>query len=349
MQFYNLLPLIENSLANNHFNLIVGDAKQAIYRWRGGKMELIVHLFKKEVEKLMDNSLIQDFQIEQFMSISNYLNPKNLTTNYRSSREVIDFNNRFFASVLNEYKNIHPFLIDVYAGFEQKIPENAKTGGHVQIEFLDYVKGENLMLGRTVEIIRQVLDEGYSMGDIAILCRKNKESAEMANFLVEANYNIISRDSLLLKNSPIVRLLVAFMRVVNQPDNRLAKSEVAYLFYQTILGHIPNNTDNDLISEAVDATQITDFYLLFAQHGFTLNSINLNKAGIYELAEKIISLTNSKSRIILSPLPQDDPKQRKPDISLASNLINWNPVTDIDTGLAKTMAYFDSILKGLVE
>jgi ATP-dependent exoDNAse (exonuclease V) beta subunit len=288
MQFYNLLPLIENSLANNHFNLIVGDAKQAIYRWRGGKMELIVHLFKKEVEKLMDNSLIQDFQIEQFMSISNYLNPKNLTTNYRSSREVIDFNNRFFASVLNEYKNIHPFLIDVYAGFEQKIPENAKTGGHVQIEFLDYVKGENLMLGRTVEIIRQVLDEGYSMGDIAILCRKNKESAEMANFLVEANYNIISRDSLLLKNSPIVRLLVAFMRVVNQPDNRLAKSEVAYLFYQTILGHIPNNTDNDLISEAVDATQITDFYLLFAQHGFMLNSINLNKAGIYELAEKII-------------------------------------------------------------
>lgn len=288
MQFYNLLPLIENSLANNHFNLIVGDAKQAIYRWRGGKMELIVHLFKNEVEKLMDNSLIQDFQIEQFMSISNYLNPENLTTNYRSSREVIDFNNRFFASVLNEYKNIHPFLIDVYAGFEQKIPENAKTGGHVQIEFLDYVKGENLMLSRTVEIIQQVLDEGYSMGDIAILCRKNKESAEMANFLVEANYNIISRDSLLLKNSPIVRLLVAFMRIVNQPDNRLAKSEVAYLFYQTILGYIPNNKDNDLISEAVDAAQITDFYLLFAQHGFTLNSINLNKSGIYELAEKII-------------------------------------------------------------
>jgi ATP-dependent exoDNAse (exonuclease V) beta subunit len=288
MQFYNLLPLIENSLANNHFNLIVGDAKQAIYRWRGGKMELIVHLFKKDIKNLMNNSLIQDFQIEQFMTISKYLNSENLTTNYRSSREVIDFNNRFFASVLSEYENIYPFLKDVYAGFSQKIPENAKTGGHVQIEFLDHVKGENLMLSRTVEIIQQVLYEGYSMGDIAILCRKNKESAEMANFLVEANYNIISRDSLLLKNSPIVRLLVAFMRVVNQPDNRLAKSEVGYLFYQTILGRIPDNKDNDLISEAVDAAQTADFYLLFAQHGFSLDSINLNKAGIYELAEKII-------------------------------------------------------------
>ncbi len=288
MQFYNLLPLIENSLANNHFNLIVGDAKQAIYRWRGGKMDLIVHLFKNEVEMLMNNSLIQDFQIEQFMTISNYIKPENLTKNYRSSREVIDFNNRFFFFFLNENENIFPFLKDVYAGFVQEIPDNAKNGGHVQIEFLDYVKGENLMLGRTVEIIQQVLDEGYSMGDIAVLCRKNKDSAEVANFLVEANYNIISRDSLLLKNSPIVRLLVAFMRVVNQPDNRLVKSEVAYLFYQTILGQIPDNKANDLISEAVDAAQIADFYLFFAQHGFTLDSITLNKAGIYELAEKII-------------------------------------------------------------
>ncbi|WP_305952170.1 exodeoxyribonuclease V subunit beta [Emticicia oligotrophica] len=288
MQFYNLLPLIENSLANNHFNLIVGDAKQAIYRWRGGKMDLIVHLFKNEVEMLMNNSLIQDFQIEQFMTISNYIKSETLDTNRRSSREVIDFNNRFFASVMREHENIFPFLKDVYAGFFQETPENAKTGGHVQIEFLDYVKGENLMLGRTVEIIQQVLDEGYSMGDIAILCRKNKDSAEIANFLVEANYKIISRDSLLLKNSPVVRLLVAFMRVVNQPDNRLAKSEVAYLFYQTILGQIPDNKANDLISDAVDAAQIADFYLLFAQHGFQLDSINLNKAGIYELAEKII-------------------------------------------------------------
>lgn len=65
---------------------------------------------------------------------------------------------------------------------------------------------------------------------------------------------------------------------------------------------------------------------------------------ILELAEKIINLTNSKSRIVLKPLPQDDPKQRKPDISLASKLINWNPVTDIDTGLEKTVAYFNSLI-----
>jgi UDP-glucuronate decarboxylase len=76
-----------------------------------------------------------------------------------------------------------------------------------------------------------------------------------------------------------------------------------------------------------------------------MNLGNPTEFTILELAEKIISLTNSKSRIILSPLPQDDPKQRKPDISLASNLIKWNPVTDMDTGLTKTIVYFDSLLK----
>jgi UDP-glucuronate decarboxylase len=76
-----------------------------------------------------------------------------------------------------------------------------------------------------------------------------------------------------------------------------------------------------------------------------MNLGNPSEFTILELAEKIISLTNSRSRIILKPLPQDDPKQRKPDISLASNLIDWNPPTDIDTGLSKTIAYFHNLLK----
>ena len=301
MQFYNLLPLIENSLANNHFNLIVGDAKQAIYRWRGGKMELIVYLFKGDIRPLLNNSLVQDFQVEQFMTIAQYIEPKSLATNYRSSREIIEFNNSFFASILEKYTVDFPFLPYVYSDYLQEILPVAKTGGHVQLEFLDYAKEENMMLSRTVEIIEKVIAEGYTAGDIAILCRKNKDSAAIANYLTDANYNIISRDSLLLKNSAIVRLLVAFMRVVNQPDNRLAKSEVSYLFFQTILGQIPDNQANDLITAAVDAPHIADFYSLFASHGFELDSISLNKAGIYELTEKIISTfglferTNRKS------------------------------------------------------
>lgn len=66
---------------------------------------------------------------------------------------------------------------------------------------------------------------------------------------------------------------------------------------------------------------------------------------ILELAEKIIRLTKSKSKIIFKPLPLDDPKQRKPDIFMASSLINWEPPTDIESGLVKTLSYFDLLLK----
>lgn len=289
MQFYNLLPLIENSLAGDNFNLVVGDAKQAIYRWRGGKMELIVHLFKGNIRALVESPLIQMHQVDQFLSIRNYLSPKSLTTNYRSAQEIIDFNNRFFHSILQIHSQAFQFLPEVYEDFRQEKEPKARAGGHIQLEFLDYEKDNTLMLNRILALVQQVLQEGYSQGDIAILCRRNKESALVANFLTDAGYHIISRDSLLLKNSSIVRLLVAFMRIINQPDNRLVKSEAAYLFYQTILNRIPDSQDNTEIAQMVDATDPLLFYQIFDKHGYHLDPITMIKSGIYELAEKIIN------------------------------------------------------------
>ena len=67
---------------------------------------------------------------------------------------------------------------------------------------------------------------------------------------------------------------------------------------------------------------------------------------ILELAEKIIEMTGSKSRITFQSLPQDDPIQRKPDITMAKNLLDgWKPVVKLETGLEKTIAYFDQLLK----
>ncbi|MBA4854027.1 exodeoxyribonuclease V subunit beta [Emticicia sp. BO119] len=288
MQFYNLLPLIENSLAGNNFNLIVGDAKQAIYRWRGGKMELIVHLFKGNIRALVENPMIQTHQVDQFISIGHYLAPKSLTTNYRSAQEIIDFNNRFFYAILQIHSDAFHFLPDVYKDFRQEKPVKALAGGHIQLEFLEYEKENTAMINRTLAIIQQVLQEGYSQGDIAILCRRNKESAMMANSLTDAGYQIISRDSLLLKNASTVRLLVAFMQIINQPDNRLVKSEAAYLFYQTILHRIPDSLANTEIAEAVEANNPIVFYQIFAKYGYHLDPITMIKSGIYELAEKII-------------------------------------------------------------
>lgn len=289
MQFYNLLPLIENSLAGDNFNLVVGDAKQAIYRWRGGKMELIVHLFKGNIGALIQNPLIQMHQVDQFRSIGYYLSPQSLTTNYRSAQEIISFNNRFFHAILQIHSNTFQFLPDVYEDFRQETPPKSLAGGHIQLEFLEYEKEDALMLKRILELIQQVVQEGYSQGDIAILCRRNKESALVANFLTDAGYQIISRDSLLLKNSSAVRLLVSFMRIINQPDNRLVKSEAAYLFYQTILNRIPDSIANTEIAKVVEASDPLLFYQIFDKHGYHLDPITMIKSGIYELAEKIIN------------------------------------------------------------
>ncbi len=76
-----------------------------------------------------------------------------------------------------------------------------------------------------------------------------------------------------------------------------------------------------------------------------VNLGNPSERTILDLAERIIKLTNSKSNLIFMPLPQDDPTQRKPDISVAKKELNWEPKTDIDDGLKKTIAYFEKKIK----
>jgi UDP-glucuronate decarboxylase len=63
-----------------------------------------------------------------------------------------------------------------------------------------------------------------------------------------------------------------------------------------------------------------------------------------ELAEKVIQLTNTSSKIVFQELPQDDPKQRKPDIAKAKELLNWEPTINLNDGLIKTIEYFKSVV-----
>ncbi|MDR1847523.1 MAG: SDR family oxidoreductase [Bacteroidales bacterium] len=76
-----------------------------------------------------------------------------------------------------------------------------------------------------------------------------------------------------------------------------------------------------------------------------VNIGNPSEFTILELAQKVIDLTNSKSKIVYIPLPSDDPLQRKPDITLAKETLKWQPIIPLDEGLKKTIAYFDTLLK----
>ena len=77
-----------------------------------------------------------------------------------------------------------------------------------------------------------------------------------------------------------------------------------------------------------------------------VNIGNPNEFTMLELAQKVIDITGSSSKMIFKPLPSDDPKQRQPDISLARSILNgWEPVIQLEEGLKRTIAYFDSELK----
>ncbi len=88
--------------------------------------------------------------------------------------------------------------------------------------------------------------------------------------------------------------------------------------------------------------------LRFMEHEDFTGPINLGnpaETSILEFATRIIELTGSSSRIVFEPLPSDDPKQRQPDISQAKAKLGWQPVTDLETGLKKTIEYFSGVLK----
>ena len=77
-----------------------------------------------------------------------------------------------------------------------------------------------------------------------------------------------------------------------------------------------------------------------------MNLGNPNEFSILELAEKIIKLSGSKSKLIFEPLPHDDPKQRQPDITLAKEKLNWKPIIELDEGLQHMIEYFKEITPG---
>jgi ATP-dependent exoDNAse (exonuclease V) beta subunit len=321
LQFANLLPLIDNSLGYEHFNLAVGDSKQAIYRFRGGDMDQIIALHSKNLDRLYVSLGESELTAERLESISWHLDDDVLRVNRRSAKEIIEFNNAFFQTVEELYRDEFPLSREVFAQVAQELPPNAKTGGEVQIEFIpadaaDAGDDENdtpLMIERTLEIIKQATEQdGFTIGDLSVLCRFKKDAKKIANYLKDNGYNIISDDSLSLRFSGAVNLVTAFMRVLVKPDSRLDKYEALYLFFRLILQRIPDSKDNQRIKIAVESHDVRAFYayvnnlqalarppklaagtqlsldLLHTTLDTQLNPYKLLQISAYELAEKLI-------------------------------------------------------------
>jgi ATP-dependent exoDNAse (exonuclease V) beta subunit len=233
-QWDNFLPLVLNSLSMGYMNMIVGDVKQSIYRWRGGDWEVLQGQIERDVRQF-------PIKIEP------------LTNNWRSLKHIISFNNTLFKSLTGILTNKLQGEIDgipdpglrerilnysdrfdeAYSDVHQGLPEG-KTyteDGLVEIQFIpnseDQGKGSSWkdnVLPKVVEIVKNLQDREYQPKDIAILVRTKEEGRKVANYLLDHkrinvedrkySFEVISSESLFLKSSPAINAVIYFIQLV---------------------------------------------------------------------------------------------------------------------------------------
>ncbi len=250
-QWTSFKPLLENSLASGNTNLLVGDVKQSIYRWRGGRLELLL----SEVQRQFRPDLIEE---------------KNLATNYRSLPGIIRFNNALFDSLPDlmqdgmtaQYSlDAGDLLVAAFQGVGQSIP-GKKLGldfqGKIKLTFRQKIaasrySGEESeeedesgteVLDRLPALVMELQDRGYPLRDIAFLVRKNAQGAAIADRLMayarenpDPNYrfDVLSEDSLFLDKSAAVKCLVAMLTFLVNPADKVALKTI-WLYYALIHG-----------------------------------------------------------------------------------------------------------------
>ncbi|WP_282178662.1 UvrD-helicase domain-containing protein [Maribacter stanieri] len=211
MQWENLIPLIgnamegEDELGTTGSLFLVGDPKQAIYRWRGGKAEQFLELATHQSHPFTVKSELVT-----------------LPKNYRSYAEVINFNNNFFQS-------ISPFLEnEIYQEFFKignTQETNQKEGGYVHISLLEEDSDEEYATN-TLDTINKCLEQGYTYSDICIIIRKKKHGLLLADFLMQHRIPVVSSDSLLLSESAKTIFLVQLIRYMVQPTELEIQYEI---------------------------------------------------------------------------------------------------------------------------
>jgi ATP-dependent exoDNAse (exonuclease V) beta subunit len=217
VQWQNLLPLLDNALANGNFNMIVGDGKQAIYRWRGGDVEQFASL--PYIVTHATNALVR----EREQSLIRNYNGQHLAKNFRSKAEIVNFNNAFFGLLTGLLNTSHQLI---YEKLRQEFQEN-ETGGYVRIEALpaDEHEIDELFLAKTIERIQLLKQQGWQYQDIAVLTRRNQDGNLLAAALLQAGIPVLSTESLLLRQSPAVNFLVAMLRCIDHPSDELAGAQ----------------------------------------------------------------------------------------------------------------------------
>ena len=229
VQWQNFKVLLKECMSRSNAgsdvvnNLIVGDVKQSIYRWRAGDWRLL-------------NNIEKQFSLpEQNIGIMT------LQTNYRSERNIINFNNSFFKIASRiEYEderninneNVAAELLTAYADVSQTILKDKREQGLIRIKLLPDAQYDEAMLDNVNTTIRQLIAAGASQNDIAILPRYNQYIPIIADYLMENNpgLKIVSDEAFRLDASLAVNTIIQALRLLLNPEDGLAKTNLVITY-----------------------------------------------------------------------------------------------------------------------
>lgn len=275
-QWNNFRPLIEESLSNGYESLIVGDAKQSIYKFRGGDPSLLSYQVQKDIP---------------------HAEVLKLDTNYRSAATVVAFNNALFSALPAVIEDVSGAqlgekgcekLTNAYADVAQT-PHKKEDEGQVEVTFIQAEKGEkweDLAIEQTIALVEDIQKKGYKPSDIAFLVRERREAVLLAEAFIshknktngEAVYDVITAEGLLLKNSPAVRLIMLALRYLNNPKDRIVEFELVDAYHSL---NKKQDKQHDYFKN-ISVSQLPDVFLKHQHH--------LRNLPIYELVEVLIRL-----------------------------------------------------------
>lgn len=266
MQWDIFKRLLLENLAQGEENMIVGDIKQSIYRWRGGDWK-ILHNVNKEVGSIGEVA------------------EHTLDTNFRSKRVIVNFNNNFIEHAAKQLDLLDmadgldkkSLVGTIYQHVRQKTKPNDCEGGYVRVVLNDNETEDAYILEDLFNEIMRLHESGTKFGDMIILVRKNKEAVKIINFITAFHPDEIahftSDEAFKLSASPAVMLLVSAMKYLNsQEADSVALELCSKMAYK--------------LEEACGVTVPTDISPLLAQREALLTM------PLFELCQRLIRFFN---------------------------------------------------------
>jgi ATP-dependent helicase/nuclease subunit A len=282
IQWNNFIHLVDNSMAEGNDNLVVGDVKQSIYRWRNSDWRIL----GLELEEHIDN--------KRFFK-------EPLSINWRSRSNIIRFNNKLFTIIPRQLDESlidlsYPITFrDLYAEAAQTDP-GEKPGGYVRIEFVkddEEKPWKEAVVEKLPQLIESVQDRGYGPSDIGIIVRDGKEGSMVLRSMIDYgnncpngkkvkyNYNIVSNDSLLLSNSPVINFIISVLALVQNPEDRISRA-VMLRFFLIVTGY--EEAEDVLIdNESLDETTRNYF-----PENYEVFLDSLSQFSLFEIVEHVI-------------------------------------------------------------